>query len=68
MAELVTLAQDGPLGKAGSQVWVDDPSQAVTPDGWTAPADPKASKSKAQAADAPLLDPPADPGADQPQS
>lgn len=26
MAELVTLTEDGPLGKAGEQVWVDDPS------------------------------------------
>lgn len=24
MAKLVTLAEDGPLGPAGSQVWVDD--------------------------------------------
>lgn len=23
MAELVTLEEDGPLGKAGDQVWVD---------------------------------------------
>jgi hypothetical protein len=28
MAELITLAEDGPLGKAGSQVWVDDPAEA----------------------------------------
>jgi hypothetical protein len=26
MAELVTLEEDGPLGKAGDQVWVDDPA------------------------------------------
>jgi len=26
MAELVTLEEDGPLGKAGEQVWVDDPA------------------------------------------
>ena len=25
MAELVTLTEDGPLGKAGDQVWVDSP-------------------------------------------
>ena len=25
MAELVTLEEDGNLGKAGDQVWVDDP-------------------------------------------
>lgn len=24
MAELVTLTEDGPLGKAGTQVWVDE--------------------------------------------
>lgn len=28
MAELITLAEDGPLGPAGTQVWVDDPEQA----------------------------------------
>jgi hypothetical protein len=27
MAQLITLAEDGPLGKAGSQVWVDDPAE-----------------------------------------
>ncbi|MBV9290971.1 MAG: hypothetical protein JO222_00870 [Frankiales bacterium] len=26
MAELVTLEEDGPLGNAGDQVWVDDPA------------------------------------------
>jgi hypothetical protein len=26
MAELVTLTEDGPLGKEGDQVWVDDPA------------------------------------------
>lgn len=26
MPELVTLEEDGPLGKAGDQVWVDDPA------------------------------------------
>lgn len=26
MPELVTLTEDGPLGKAGDQVWVDDPA------------------------------------------
>ena len=26
MPELVTLEEDGPLGKAGEQVWVDEPS------------------------------------------
>lgn len=25
MPELVTLEEDGPLGKAGDVVWVDDP-------------------------------------------
>lgn len=25
MPELVTLEEDGPLGKAGERVWVDDP-------------------------------------------
>lgn len=24
MAELITLEEDGPLGKAGDQVWVND--------------------------------------------
>lgn len=28
MPELVTLAEDGPLGKAGEQVWVDGPADA----------------------------------------
>lgn len=28
MAELITLEEDGPLGPAGTQVWVDDPSDA----------------------------------------
>jgi hypothetical protein len=28
MAELVTLKEDGPLGSAGSQVWVNDPADA----------------------------------------
>lgn len=26
MPELVTLEEDGPLGPAGTQVWVDDPA------------------------------------------
>ena len=26
MAELITLEEDGPLGPAGTQVWVDDPA------------------------------------------
>ena len=26
MAELVTLEEDGPLGPAGTQVWVNDPA------------------------------------------
>ena len=26
MPELVTLEEDGPLGKAGEQVWVDEPA------------------------------------------
>lgn len=26
MPELVTLTEDGPLGPAGTQVWVDDPA------------------------------------------
>lgn len=25
MAELITLTEDGPLGKAGARVWVNDP-------------------------------------------
>lgn len=28
MAELVTLEEDGPLGPAGTQVWVNDPGDA----------------------------------------
>ena len=28
MAELVTLTEDGPLGKAGDRVWVNDPKDA----------------------------------------
>jgi hypothetical protein len=28
MAELVTLEEDGPLGPAGTQVWVNDPADA----------------------------------------
>lgn len=31
MAELVTLEEDGPLGKAGDQVWVDDPADVQKP-------------------------------------
>lgn len=26
MAELITLTEDGPLGAAGTQVWVNDPA------------------------------------------
>lgn len=29
MAALVTLDEDGPLGKAGDRVWVDDPADAA---------------------------------------
>jgi hypothetical protein len=29
MPELVTLEEDGPLGKAGDQVWVDDPDDVA---------------------------------------
>ena len=28
MAELITLEEDGPLGPAGTQVWVNDPADA----------------------------------------
>jgi len=28
MAELITLTEDGPLGPAGAQVWVNDPADA----------------------------------------
>jgi hypothetical protein len=63
MAELVTLEADGPLGKAGDQVWVDDPSQAVTPDGWVDP-NPKPAKGRQAAAQPdPVAD---DTPADQP--
>lgn len=48
MAELVTLTEDGPLGKAGAQVWVDDPSQAATPKGWV---DPNAKSARGKASD-----------------
>jgi hypothetical protein len=65
MAELVTLAADGPLGKAGTQVWVDDPSQAVTPDGWVDPNPaPKLAKGKQAAATS--EEPPADASPDEP--
>lgn len=57
MAELVTLTEDGPLGAAGSQVWVDDPAQAAAPAGWgnkskksAAPAEPVAPVTTADAA------------------
>lgn len=43
MAELVTLEEDGPLGPAGTQVWVNDPADAKT-----APAK-KAAPAKKQA-------------------
>jgi hypothetical protein len=64
MAELVTLSADGPLGKAGAQVWVDDPSQAQTPDGWV---DPNAKASKKSApADIPVDPAGQPPAGDQP--
>jgi len=28
---LIILTEDGPLGKAGSQVWVNDPKDAEAP-------------------------------------
>lgn len=31
MPELVTLTEDGPLGPAGTQVWVDDPADVEKP-------------------------------------
>lgn len=31
MPFLATLTQDGPLGKAGTQVWVDDPADVEKP-------------------------------------
>jgi hypothetical protein len=52
MAELVTLTEDGPLGKAGAQVWVDDPSQAQTPEGWV---DPNAKSPRGRTAAQPAL-------------
>lgn len=58
MPELVTLEADGPLGKAGTQVWVDDPAQAVTPEGWTDPAAPAEKPAKAKPAP---VEPPAEP-------
>lgn len=39
MPELVTLDEDGPLGKAGDQVWVDDPKD-------TAPKKPRKAPEK----------------------
>lgn len=68
MAELVTLTEDGPLGTAGTQVWVDDASQAQTPEGWVNPnAKPAKGKTAAQAPAAdPPADPPAEPAADAP--
>jgi hypothetical protein len=45
VAHLVTLSEDGPLGKEGDQVWVDDPAQtqAKPPKGKpAAPPDPAA--------------------------
>lgn len=59
MAELVTLSADGPLGKAGTQVWVDDPSQAQTPDGWVDP-NAKPAKGKQTSSAEPTPDAPAD--------
>lgn len=40
MAELITLTEDGPLGKAGTQVWVNDPVDKPEPK----PVPPKAAK------------------------
>jgi hypothetical protein len=31
MAHLVVLSEDGPLGQAGTHVWVDDAESAKTP-------------------------------------
>lgn len=39
MAELITLTEDGPLGKAGDRVWVNDPQDTA----------PKKAASKKQA-------------------
>lgn len=45
MPELVTLDEDGPLGKAGDQVWVDDPADVkAKPQKAAAPAKKTAAK------------------------
>ena len=31
MPELITLAEDGPLGKAGTRVWVNDAEESEKP-------------------------------------
>lgn len=31
MPELITLEEDGPLGKAGDRVWVNDPGDVNKP-------------------------------------
>lgn len=44
MAQLIILTEDGPLGAAGTQVWVDDPADAAPkkPPAKTAPKKPPA--------------------------
>lgn len=32
MPELITLTEDGPLGTAGTQVWVNDPDKKPEPE------------------------------------
>jgi hypothetical protein len=47
VAALVTLDEDGPLGKAGDRVWVDSPADAGQKPAAQAPAKKTAAKKQA---------------------